>query len=156
VGTHRQIGQQFGEAAAPLIRLHLDKALARLEAHSSLTRADALAAAMLYRPYVQAYAPFLDEEVVGVAEGSGLALEEAYLLQLRAEAAQAPTADPASLGAVTGNGNGSVRRLTADDDAGDECTSVAILPEATGLASADGSGGAGLIAHNADLPAFYR
>ena len=135
-GSHRQIGRQFGEAAAPLIRHHLNKALARLEAHSSLTRADPLAAAMQYRPYVQAYAPFLDEEVVGVAEGSGLALDEAYLLQLRAEAASTPTAGPAPL-------------LTSRDDAGDECTSVAILPEAT----ADGSA---MIAHNADLPPFYR
>ena len=135
-GSHRQIGRQFGEAAAPLIRHHLNKALARLEVHSSLTRADALAAAMQYRPYVQVHAPFLDEEVVGVAEGSGLALDEAYLLQLRAEAASTPTAGPAPL-------------LTSRDDAGDECTSVAILPEVT----ADGSA---MIAHNADLPLFYR
>ncbi|MGE3271432.1 MAG: C45 family autoproteolytic acyltransferase/hydrolase, partial [Chloroflexota bacterium] len=94
------------------------------------------AAAMQYRPYVQAHARFLDEEVVGVAEGAGLSLDEAYLLQLRAEAAATPTAGPAPL-------------LTADDDAGDECTSVAMLPEAT-------ADGAAMIAHNADLPAFYR
>ena len=137
-GSHRQIGRQFGEAASTLIRLHLDRALERLEAHSSLSRADALAAAMQYRPYVQAFAPYLDEEVVGVAEGAGLPLEAAYLLQLRAEAAAIPTASPARL-----------PRLTADDDAGDECTSVAVLPEASGTPT-------GLIAHNADLPAFYR
>lgn len=135
-GTHRQIGRQFGEAAADLIRLHLARALERLEAHSSLARTDALTAAMQYRPYVRQYAPYLDDEVVGVAEGAGLRLEEAYLLQLRAEAAQLSTAGPAPL-------------LAADDDAGDECTSVAVLPEAT-------ADGAGLIAHNADLPAFYR
>jgi hypothetical protein len=135
-GTHRQIGRQFGEAAAPLIRHHLDRALQRLEAHSSLSRAQALAAAMQYRPYVLAHARFLDEEVVGVAEGAGLSLDEAYLLQLRAEAAAEPTAGPAPL-------------LTAANDAGDECTSVAVLPEAA-------SDGVGLIAHNADLPAFYR
>jgi hypothetical protein len=137
-GSHRQIGRQFGEAAAPLIRLHLDRALARLEAHSRLSRAEALAAAMQYRPYIRAYAPYLDQEIVGVAEGAGLNLEEAYLLQLRAEAAAIPTAGPAPL-----------QRLTADDDAGDECTSLAALPEAT-------ADGAALIAHNSDLPAFYR
>jgi len=137
-GTHRQIGRQFGEAAAVLIRHHLHRALERLKAHSSLSRTDALAAAMQYRPYVQAFAPFLDEEIVGVAEGAGLRLEEAYLLQLRAEAAAVPAATAAPL-----------PRLTADDDAGDECTSVAVQPEATTI-------GSGLIAHNADLPAFYR
>jgi len=137
-GSHREIGRQFGAGAASLIRHHLDRALERLEAHSSLSKADALAAAMQYRPYVRTFAPYLDEEVVGVAEGAGLTLEEAYLLQLRAEAAAIPTAGPAPL-----------PRLTASDDAGDECTSVAVLPEATGTDS-------GLIAHNADLPAFYR
>ena len=137
-GSHREIGRQFGAGAASLIRHHLDRALERLEAHSSLGKADALAAAMQYRPYVRAFAPYLDEEVVGVAEGAGLTLEEAYLLQLRAEAAAIPTAGPAPL-----------PRLTTSDDAGDECTSVAVLPEATGSAI-------GLIAHNADLPAFYR
>lgn len=135
-GSHRQIGRQFGEATAPLIRHHLAKALGRLEAHSSLTRAEALAAAMQYRPYVQAHAPYLDDEVVGVAEGAGIALEEAYLLQLRAEAASVPSAGPAPL-------------LTTPDDRGDECTSLAVLPEAT-------ADGAQFIAHNADLPAFYR
>ncbi len=135
-GSHRQIGRQFGEATAPLIRHHLAKALGRIEAHGSLTRDDALAAAMQYRPYVQAHAPFLDEEIVGVAEGAGVPLEEAYLLQLRAEAAAVPTAEPAPL-------------LTGADDHGDECTSLAVLPEAT-------ADGAAFIAHNADLPPFYR
>ena len=135
-GTHRQIGRQFGEATAPLIRHHLDSALERLETRGSLTRQDALAAAMTYRPYVQAHAPFLDEEVVGVAEGAGLTLEEAYLLQLRAEAATTTLAAPAPL-------------LAADDDGPDECTSVVALPELT----ADRQP---LAAHNADLPAFYR
>jgi isopenicillin-N N-acyltransferase like protein len=142
-GTHRQIGRQFGEAAAPLIRHHLDRALERLEAHSSLSRAEALAAAMQYRPYVQAFAPYLDEEVVGVAEGVGLTLQEAYLLQLRAEAAAVPTAKAAPL-----------PRLTAADDAGDECTSVAVQPSAS--TDAGQAASVGLIAHNADLPAFYR
>ncbi|MFN8634552.1 MAG: C45 family peptidase [Chloroflexota bacterium] len=156
-GSHRQIGRQFGEATSDLIRLHLERALGRLEAHSSLSRADALAAAMQYRPYVQQFAPYLDEEVVGVAEGAGLKLDEAYLLQLRAEAASPPTAPAAPLGGATGSTNGHAQpRLTADDDAGDECTSVAVLPEATGQAYPDGGGGDALIAHNSDLPAFYR
>jgi isopenicillin-N N-acyltransferase-like protein len=76
-------------------------------------------------------------------------LEEAYLLQLRAEAAAVPTAGPAPLrGDPVATAAGPLPRLTADDDAGDECTSVAVLPEAAGQA--------GLIAHNADLPQFYR
>ncbi len=135
-GSHRQIGRQFGEAAAPLIRHHLDEALARLGSGNRLSRADALAAAMHYRPFVQAHAPFLDEEILGVAEGAGLALDEAYLLQLRAEAATPTSAGPAPL-------------LAGPHDGPDECTTVAAL----GALTADGTT---IIGHNADLPALYR
>ncbi|MFT4040907.1 MAG: hypothetical protein QM692_22180 [Thermomicrobiales bacterium] len=84
-GSHRQIGRQFGEATADRIRRHLDLALARLQSRSGRTPDDALAAALRYRPFVQEHAPFLDEEIVGVAAGAGISLAEGYLLQLRAE-----------------------------------------------------------------------
>ncbi len=129
-GTHRQIGRHFGDACADLIHLHRDLALARLERPAGIAREAALAKAMAYRPYVLEYAPFFDEEIQGVAEGSGISLAEAYLLQLRAELA--------------------VPRL--DDrkaETPDECTTFALLPEAT-------VDGVPLIGQNADLPAFYR
>jgi isopenicillin-N N-acyltransferase-like protein len=129
-GTHRQIGRQFGEATAETVRRHRDLALARLGARSGVTPEQALAAALHYRPYVLAHAPFLDEEIQGVAEGTGLSLAEAYLLQLRAELAATTSQMP------TG-------------ETGDECTTFAILAEAT----ADGTS---LIGQNADLPSFYR
>jgi len=135
-GSHRQIGRQFGAAVQPLIRHHLDQALARLGSGNRLSRADALAAAMRYRPYVQAYALFLDEEIVGVAEGAGLALDEAYLLQLRAEAATPTTAGPAPL-------------LAGPHDGPDECTTFAALGAIT-------ASGETIVGHNADLPALYR
>jgi hypothetical protein len=90
VGTHRAIGRQFGEACGELIERHRDLALARLGKNKGLTPASALAAAARYRGYVLDHAPFLDEEVQGVAEGAKIPLAEAYLLQLRAEVA-APT-----------------------------------------------------------------
>lgn len=135
-GSHREIGRQFGEATGPLIRHHLDRALERLETGGRLSRGAALTVAMSYRPYVRAYAPFLDDEVVGVAEGAGLTLEEAYLLQLRAEAATPTTDAPAPL-------------LAGPDDGPDECTSFVALPDLT----ADGQP---LVGHNADLPHFYQ
>jgi acyl-CoA:6-aminopenicillanic acid acyl transferase len=135
-GTHREIGRQFGEAAAPLIRYHLNRALARLEAGGRISRHDVMAAAMRYRPYVQAYARFLDDEIVGVSEGAGLSLDEAYLLQLRAEAATPTMAGPAPL-------------LAGPNDGPDECTTFAAL----GDLAADGTT---IVGHNADLPHFYR
>lgn len=135
-GTHRAIGRQFGEACGDLIGRHRDLALARLGRNKAITPAVALAAAARYRAYVLDHAPFLDEEVQGVAEGARLPLAEAYLLQLRAEVA-APVGDtPAP-------------RLADPADAGDECTTFAILAGAT-------RDGTPLIGQNADLPAFYR
>lgn len=128
-GSHRQIGRQFGEATVDLVRQHRDLALRRLQARSSVSPELALAAAMRYRPFVQHHAPFLDEEVQGVAEGAGISLEEAYLLQLRAELAITPG-------------------LYAAGETGDECTTFAVLPGAT-------ANDTPLVGQNADLPAFY-
>lgn len=126
-GTHREIGRQYGEACTEAIALHLDLALERLSTGSQVSRQDALDATARYRDFVVEHAWFLDEEIRGVADGAGLSLPEAYLLQLRAEL-QRPALDP----------SGSA-----------ECTTFAVLPEA----AADGT--TSLIGQNADLPAFY-
>jgi isopenicillin-N N-acyltransferase like protein len=128
-GTHRDIGEQIGETCADLIQRHLDKALTRLDQKSSIDRDTALSRAMEYRQYVLKYAPFFDDEIQGVAAGAGLLLPEAYLLQLRAEVAT-PVTPSTSL------------------ESNDECTSFAVLGEAT-------SDGLPLVGQNADLPAFY-
>lgn len=128
-GTHREIGRQFGEACQELILQHRDKALSRLKEKNNISPDRARAAAAEYRDTVVAHAPFFDEEVQGLAEGAGIDLSDAWLLQLRAE-----------LGVTT-----------PPDliDGSDECTSFAILPEASKT-------GEPLVGQNADLPAFYR
>jgi hypothetical protein len=87
-------------------------------------------AALLYQPYIERYAPFLDEEIQGIAKGAGLSLEEAYFLQLRAE--------------ITSPGC-PVLHLDIDN----ECTTFAILSDATTDHFPIGG-------QNADLPEFYR
>jgi isopenicillin-N N-acyltransferase like protein len=128
-GSHREIGRQFGEACQELIVQHRDKAIRRLAQKNHISAAKARSAAAEYRSTVRAHAPFFDEEVQGLAEGAGIDLSDAYLLQLRAE-----------LGVTT-----------PPDliDGADECTSFAVLPAAT-------STGEALIGQNADLPSFYR
>lgn len=128
-GTHREIGRQLGEACRDVILQHRDSALARLETKNHISGAAARSAAAAYRDTVVEHARFFDEEVQGLAEGAGIDLSDAYLLQLRAE-----------LGVTT-----------PPDliDGSDECTSFAALPEAT-------STGEPLIGQNADLPSFYR
>jgi isopenicillin-N N-acyltransferase-like protein len=73
------------------------------------------------------HASFLDEEIQGVAEGAGISIAEAYVLQLRAELQR--------------------HDLTAVDTRG-ECTTFAALGEAV-------VHGNPLVGQNADLPAFY-
>jgi isopenicillin-N N-acyltransferase-like protein len=105
-GTHRQIGEQYGEACAELIHRHRDLAVARLGEHARVDRHAALDRALEYRPFVLRYAAFFDDEIQGVAAGAGISLAEAYLLQLRAE-------------------------LATPIEPADECTSFAVQPEAT-------------------------
>ena len=128
-GSHFEIGKQFGEACAERIHLHLELAQERLERKLGIARATAQRNALRFRPYVQESAPFFDEEIRGVAEGARISLEEAWLLQLRAELGVVPA-----------------ERL--QDEPGDECTSYAVLAEAT-------SDSTPLIGQNADLPPFY-
>ena len=123
-GTHRHVGRLFGEACETLIHRHLQLVYERRGEKVGLTREQALEKVLPYRRYVLDYAPQFDEEVRGLAEGSRLTLEEAYLLQLRAELnPHKPKVE-------------------------NECTTFAILPEAT-------SDGVALIGQNADLPTFY-
>ena len=129
-GTHREIGQQYGEACRDLIHQHRDLALDRLRAKLDITPDEALDRTLWYRPSVQHHAPFFDDEINGMAEGSGISLAEAWLLQLRAEVA-----------IVTERG--------LDAEPGDECTSFAVLPDAT-------ADGIAMVGQNADLPPFYR
>lgn len=129
-GSHLEVGRQYGEACRDLIVQHRDLALDRLDEKLDITREQALERAMTYRPEVQRQAAFFDDEIVGMAEGSGLTLAEAYLLQLRAEV-------------------GIVQETGLAEEPGDECTSFAIEPDAT-------ADGVGLVGQNADLPGFYK
>jgi len=125
-GSHFEVGRQYGEECRELIARHYGLAIERLAAQTSLAPDDALDRALAYRGHVQRHARFLDEEIQGLAEGAGLSLGQAYLLQLRAELNQA-----------------------RGDQVDDECTTFAALSPAT-------LDGAPLAGQNADLPSIYR
>lgn len=128
-GTHEQIGLQYGSACKELIKKNLDLSMHRLQEHTNATREQILNTTLQYQPYVLRYTPFLDEEIQGVAESTGLRLEEIYFLQLRAE-----------IQAAFFSAN--------EQNPGMECTSFAISGEGTSDRSPFGG-------QNADLPAFY-
>jgi len=97
-GSHLEVGRQYGEECRELIARHYALVVERLGP-------DAIERALEYRPHVQRHAGFLDDEIRGLAEGAGLSLGQAYVLQLRAE----------------------LNRTEGDD----ECTTFAALSEMT-------------------------
>jgi len=129
-GTHREMGRQLGEACRQNIELHRDLALERLGTRAGISPQKACDLALQYRPSVIQVAPFLDEEIQGVAEGAGLSLAEAYVLQLRAELA-------------------SPIKETSLWDESDECTTFSVLSGGT-------ANQVTITGQNADLPGFYR
>lgn len=132
-GSHREIGRQFGDACAEAIHEHRDRVFSRLRTNVGLDRDRAIALALEFQPIVVEHAPAFDDEIQGMAEGAGLTTAEIYALQLRAELAVLGSRQPPP----------------GPDDAGDECTTFAVLPEAA-------ANGIGLVGQNADLPSFYR
>src|SRR4051812_28737566 len=130
-GSHREIGRQFGESCRELIHRHVDLAVNRLETRVGIPAGIAFQRALAFQDSVAHVAPYFSDEIEGMAEGADITLAQAYLLQLRAEVATlGPWTDEVA-------------------EANDECTTFAILPEAT-------ASGVGLVGQNADLPAFYR
>ncbi|TYB41824.1 C45 family autoproteolytic acyltransferase/hydolase [Actinomadura chibensis] len=125
-GGHRDLGRAHGEECRDLVVEHLARARARM-AGLGVDPADAAGAAVEYAPHVRRHAPGLHEEITGVAEGAGIGLEDAYLLQLRAEVADLFE-----------------RRRPAS-----ECSTFVATAGAT---AGDGS----FIAQNIDLPNDYR
>lgn len=122
-GSHYEIGKQHGEIFRDLIKEHLNLALNRIQSRLDVSYEEIMQAVIQYRPYVVKHAKFLDDEIVGMSEAAGLTLEEAYFLQLRAE-------------------------IYRDIEVNDECTTFAVLSEAT-------KDDIPLIGQNADLPDLY-
>ncbi len=78
-GTHRQMGQQIGEACAPAIHRMLNTyKQAFQEAYDDLELEweDATLQARKYHPFAQEHTPQYIEELIGIAEGSGAALDD--------------------------------------------------------------------------------
>ncbi|KUF07684.1 C45 family peptidase [Leucobacter sp. G161] len=126
-GTHFEVGKQHGDALQPKILLHLERLQRRFD-RQGISIVQAEAAALGYREGIRAVSAGLDEEIRGLAEGAGISLGAAFLLQLRAEV---------------------FVQLVGRHGAEQECTTFAIQPER-------GAEGRGFVGQNADLPAMYH
>lgn len=84
-GTHKEIGQQHGEALREQISLHLQFILDHSCRQTGVKKENLLLLALEFEPYLQAYAPGFADELHGLADGAGIRYEEALLLQVRQE-----------------------------------------------------------------------
>lgn len=106
-GSPYEMGFEHGRACRDRIEYAVRAALLKeINKRNSYTFEEAVNRAMAYMEYGREYAPHLDEELRGIADGAGLLYEEICMLQVRSELAY-----PASLCAT------------------DECSSVAVQAE---------------------------
>lgn len=82
-GTARELGRLHGEQAAEKIRGFLDF----LSASMSLSRDTLRTRALRFRPLFEKVCPHLLTEIEGLAEGAGVTVEDALVVQLRGELA---------------------------------------------------------------------
>ncbi|MCS7009822.1 MAG: C45 family peptidase, partial [Anaerolineales bacterium] len=78
-GTHREIGRQIGEACRPQVQHSVENARALIaEAYSQLelTWEGAQIQARKYLPFVQERYPQYVEELIGIAEGANVSLDD--------------------------------------------------------------------------------
>ena len=125
-GRPFELGQQYGEQAADLVRFNLAGYRRLFEHDAGLNWAEALDQARRYISAIAAYAPHLLAEMSGIAEGASVSLDEILALNCRTEIL--------SLGAIP------LRN---------ECTTMFAAPEAT-------ANGHALVAQNWDWANLLR
>jgi isopenicillin-N N-acyltransferase-like protein len=82
-GSHREIGRQLGEAIAPQVRHSVENARTLIDATYStleLTWEGAQMQARKYIPFAQETYPQYIEEILGIAEGSGVPFDDLAVL----------------------------------------------------------------------------
>ena len=82
-GSPYEMGLQLGEAARDRIRGFAEIALARVNQTVKVSSQRALEVARASFPFVRRFAPHLLDELTGMAESSGVAIDQVMLLQVR-------------------------------------------------------------------------
>ncbi|MGH3738306.1 MAG: C45 family autoproteolytic acyltransferase/hydrolase [Micromonosporaceae bacterium] len=137
-GDHVTIGRRHGQALAAELREFVADGLCRLH-HVMPTPVplDSLRATIeAYRRVVTAHLPGLADEVQGLADGAGLSLDEAWLLQLRREVmgylkvgAAAECTTYARAGAAGGAGGGVLAQtIDLNGNLDDQLTVLDVAP----------------------------
>lgn len=93
-GSWGQIGHTVGSMFAPLIADHVEAWTRHVIAETGATRGAILETAAQYRAPIETHAPFLWEEIEGMAQGSGVPIGQLLILQARAEVMRAVKPKP--------------------------------------------------------------
>ena len=88
-GTWGAMGEQVGQVFAPLIDRHVEAWIGHVCRETSATRDAVIAAAQPYAQPIREHAPFLWEELEGLALGADIPVSELLVLQARAEVLRA-------------------------------------------------------------------
>ncbi|MCI0545740.1 MAG: C45 family autoproteolytic acyltransferase/hydrolase [Candidatus Rokubacteria bacterium] len=128
-GSWGEMGRDVGRMFAPLIERHVDAWTEHVVQESGARREAVEAAAARFGPAIERHAPFLWEELDGLAGGSGLPVSRLMVLQARAEVLRALKSAPAPADSL-------------------ECTTFAVGGARTG--------GAVLFGQNIDLVPFLE
>jgi isopenicillin-N N-acyltransferase-like protein len=127
-GSWAEMGEQVGRMLAPAIARHLEAWTGHVMAETGCRREAVEAAAAPFAAPIQAHAPFLWEELEGMARGAGVPVGRLLVLQARAEVLRLNRPRPAAPPL--------------------ECTTFA--------ATGPRAGGATLIGQNVDLVPFVQ
>src|SRR5262249_36236533 len=95
-GSWGEIGRQVGRMLAPAIERHVEAWTRHVMEETGCPRAAVEVAAAPFAAPIREHAPFLWEELDGMAGGSGVPLSRLLILQARAEVMRANKGVPAS------------------------------------------------------------
>jgi isopenicillin-N N-acyltransferase-like protein len=88
-GSWGEIGRQVGTMLAPSIERHVEAWIGHVIRETGCSRSEVLESAKPFAQPIQEHAPFLWEELDGLARGSGIGRAELLMLQARAEVMRA-------------------------------------------------------------------
>jgi isopenicillin-N N-acyltransferase-like protein len=148
-GTPREMGRQFGEAAREEIRGFSKAAWEHISKTLRMSRERALAIAAAAIPFAEQYSPDMIDELHGMAEATGMKLEDLMLLQVRNQLRPEPEGGCTSL-AMAGRGavrSGSLVAQNWDNDPTLDPFTIVLSRRPTGKPALLNLTQAGLIAY---------
>jgi isopenicillin-N N-acyltransferase-like protein len=144
-GTPREMGRQIGEAARDEIRGFAEVALARVNMSVTVSRERAMSVAAQSAQFAARYAPHMMDELAGMAEGSGLTVDDLMLLQVRNQLRAEPEGACTSISATVAGQ--SILAQNWDNDPGLDLYTIVLTRRPSGKPALMNITQAGLIAY---------